>query len=132
MPLLFAGVLMEGSVISYDTNIRTGGIGARYLGVGSSTQYREDVLTVSLRMVSVATGEILIEVTSQKTIFSYGQSQDLFRFYEQSTELVELEIGMSENESATLALQKAIEGALLQLINIGYERSYWSYEENNN
>ncbi len=132
MPLLFAGVLMEGAVISYDTNIRTGGIGARYLGVGSSTQYREDVLTVSLRMVSVATGEILIEVTSQKTIFSYGQSQDLFRFYEQSTELVELEIGMSENESATLALQKAIEGALLQLINIGYERSYWSYEENNN
>jgi curli production assembly/transport component CsgG len=132
MPLLFAGVLIEGAVISYDTNTRTGGIGARYLGVGSSTQYREDILTVSLRMVSVATGEILIEVTSQKTIFSYGQSQDLFRFYEQSSELVELEIGMSENESATLALQKAIEGALLQLINIGYERGYWSYEENNN
>ena len=31
MPLLFAGVLMEGAVIGFDTNIKSGGIGARYL-----------------------------------------------------------------------------------------------------
>ena len=132
MPLLFAGVLIEGAVVSIDRNLRTGGAGARALSVSSSASYREDSLTVSLRMVSVATGEVLIEVTSQKTVFSYGQSQDLFRFYEQSTELVEVEMGMSENESATLALQIAIEGAILQLITIGYERGYWSYEEENN
>jgi curli production assembly/transport component CsgG len=55
-PLLFAGVLLEGAVIAYDTNLTTGGIGARYLGIGKSVQYREDKVTVSLRMVSVAPG----------------------------------------------------------------------------
>ena len=35
LPLLFAGLLIEGGVIGYDTNLRTGGIGARYLGVWS-------------------------------------------------------------------------------------------------
>lgn len=127
-PLLFAGVLLEGAVVSLDSNLSTGGIGARYLGIGSSMQYREDSVTVSLRMVSVATGEILIEVMSQKTIFSYGQSQDVFRFYEMATELVEVEIGSASNESTTIALMKAIEGAVLQLIKIGYDRGYWKYE----
>lgn len=128
-PLLFAGVLLEGAVISYDSNLSTGGIGARYLGVGSSIQYREDNITVSLRMVSVATGEILIEVLSQKTIFSYGKSEDVFRFIEMGTELVEIELGNSRNESTTIALSKAIEGAVLELINVGYDRSFWKHEE---
>ena len=127
-PLLMAGVLLEGAVLSYDTNIRTGGVGARYLGIGSSDQFREDTVTVSLRMVSVATGEILIEILSQKTIFSWGKSQDVFKFIEQGTELVELEFGYTENESGTIALQKAIEGAVLELINEGYERGFWKYE----
>ena len=128
-PLLFAGVLLEGAVISYDSNLSTGGVGARYLGIGKSIQYREDNITVSLRMVSVATGEILIEVLSQKTIFSYGKSEDVFRFIEMGTELVEIELGNSRNESTTIALMKAIEGAVLELINIGYDRSFWKYEE---
>jgi len=127
-PLLFAGVLLEGAVIAYDTNLTTGGMGARYLGIGKSAQYRKDNITVSLRMVSVATGEILIEVLSQKTVFSYGQSEDIFKFIELGTELVEIELGNSRNESTTIALMKAIEGAVLELINIGYERRFWSYE----
>ena len=128
-PLLFAGVLLEGAVISYDSNLSTGGMGARYLGVGTSIQYREDNISVSLRMVSVATGEILIEVLSQKTIFSYGKSEDVFRFIEMGTELVEIELGNSHNESTTIALMKAIEGAVLELITIGYDRGFWKYEE---
>ena len=128
-PLLFAGVLLEGAVISYDSNLSTGGIGARYLGIGTSIQYREDNITVSLRMVSVATGEILIEVLSQKTIFSYGKSEDVFRFIEMGTELVEIELGNSRNESTTLALMKAIEGAVLELINVGYDRGFWKHEQ---
>ena len=127
-PLLFAGVLLEGAVIAYDTNLTTGGMGARYLGIGKSAQYRKDNITISLRMVSVATGEILIEVLSQKTVFSYGQSEDIFRFREMGTELVEVELGNSRNESTTIALMKAIEGAVLELINIGYERRFWAYE----
>jgi len=131
-PLLFAGVLLEGAVIAYDTNLTTGGIGARYLGIGKSAQYREDNITVSLRMVSVATGEILIEVMSQKTVFSYGQSEDVFKFIEMGTELIEIELGNSRNESTTIALMKAIEGAVLELINIGYDRSFWKHEKINN
>ena len=130
MPLLFAGVLLEGAVVSYDSNLITGGAGARYLGIGSSVQYREDTITVSLRMVSVATGEILVEVMSSKTILSYGQSQDIFKFIEMGTELVEVEFGVSRNESTTIALMKAIEGAVLELIIIGYDKGYWKYEKN--
>ena len=130
-PLLFAGVLLEGAVIAYETNLSTGGVGARYLGIGKSAQYRQDNITVSLRMVSVATGEILVEVMSQKTIFSYGQSEDVFKFIEMGTELVEIEAGNSRNESTTIALMKAIEGAVLELINIGYKRRFWKHEEIN-
>lgn len=128
-PLLFAGVLIEGAVISYETNLATGGMGARYLGIGSSIQYRKDSVAVTLRMVSVATGEILIEVMTEKTIFSYGKSEDVFRFIEMGTELVEIELGNSRNESTTLALMKAIESAVLELINVGYDRSFWKHEQ---
>lgn len=124
-PLLFAGLILEGAVIAYDANVRTGGGGARYLGIGKSVAYREDVVSVSLRMVSTATGEVLVEVLSQKTIFSYSNSDDVFKFIELGTELVELEFGVTYNESTTIALSKAIESAVLELINIGYERGFW-------
>ena len=124
-PLLFAGILIEGAVISYEANLESGGIGARYLGIGNSVQYREDNITVSLRMVSVATGEVLLEVLSQKTIFSYGKSEDVFRFIESGTELVEIELGNARNESSTIALMKAIEGGVLEIINQGYDKGYW-------
>jgi curli production assembly/transport component CsgG len=126
-PLLFAGILIEGAVISYEANLESGGVGARYLGIGSSVQYREDNITVSLRMVSVATGEVLLEVLSQKTIFSYGKSEDVFKFIEAGTELVEIELGNARNESSTIALMKAIEGGVLEIVKQGYEKKYWVY-----
>ena len=131
-PLLFAGVLIEGSVIAYDTNLTTGGVGARYLGIGKSIQYREDNVTVSLRMVSVATGEILVEVLSHKTVFSYGQSEDVFIFLEMGTELLEIEVGNSRNDSVTVSLMMAIEGAVLELINVGYKRKFWTHDKQTN
>ena len=127
-PLLFAGLLIQGGVISYDTNIQSGGIGARYLGIGNSKQYREDVVTISLRLVSVSTGEILIETAVSKNILSTSISQDIFRFIEQGTELVEIEGGVAENEVGSIALQKAIETGVFNLIEIGIERGYWEYE----
>ena len=130
-PLLFAGILIEGAVISYEANLESGGVGARYLGVGNSVQYREDNITVSLRMVSVATGEVLLEVLSQKTIFSYGKSEDVFRFIEAGTELVEIELGNARNESSTIALMKAIESGVLEIIKQGYERKYWTIQLQN-
>ena len=128
-PLLFAGLLIEGAVVDYDVNQRSGGVGFRYLGISSSNQYREDTVTISLRLISVLTGEVLIEVMTTKTILSVGISQDVFRFIELGTELVELEGGFTENESGSIALQKAIETAVLEIINIGYERGYWEHEE---
>ena len=127
-PLLFAGLIIQGGVLSYDTNVETGGLGARYLGIGNSTQYREDVVTISLRIVSVSTGEVLLETTVSKNILSTSVSQDVFRFIEMGTELVEIEGGIAENESGSIALQKAIEAGVLNLIKIGINRGYWKYE----
>ena len=127
-PLLFAGLLIQGGVINYDTNVQSGGIGARYLGIGTSKQYREDVVTISLRLVSVSTGEVLVETLVSKSIVSTSVSQDVFRFIEAGTELVEIEGGVAENEVGSIALQKAIETGVLNLIEIGIERGYWEYE----
>ena len=128
-PLLFAGLLIQGGVISYEANLKSGGAGARYLGVGNSKQYREDTITISLRLVSVSTGEVLTETLVSKSIISTSISQDIFRFIETGTELVEIEGGVSENESVSIALQKAIETGVLNIINIGIERGYWRYEQ---
>ena len=127
-PLLFAGLLVQGGVVSYEANLKSGGAGARYLGIGNSKQYREDTVTISLRLVSVSTGEVLMETLVSKSIISTSVSQDVFRFIETGTELVEIEGGIAENESVSIALQKAIETGVLNIINIGIERGYWKYE----
>jgi curli production assembly/transport component CsgG len=129
-PLLFAGLIIEGGVISYESNNKSGGLGARYLGIGTSKQYREDTVAISLRLVSVSTGEVLIETLVSKNIISTSISQDIFRFIEAGTELVEVEGGIAKNESVSIALQKAIETGILNIIYIGIERGYWKYDEN--
>ena len=126
--LLFAGMIIEGGVIGYDTNIKTGGRGARYLGIGYTKQYRQDVVTVSMRAISVLTGEVLLNVQTRKTILSYGKSGDVFRFIEMGTELVEYEDGATNNESVTYATRSAIEAAVLELIYQGHRRGYWEIE----
>ena len=130
-PLLLAGLLIQGGVITYDSNVKSGGAGARLLGVGSSKQYREDLITISLRLVSVSTGEVLIEALVSKTVTSAGISQDIFRFIDEGQRLVEVEGGVAENESTSIALQQAIEEGVLQIIKTGITRGYWEYEETN-
>lgn len=128
LPLTFAGLLMEGGVVGYESNIRSGGLGARYLGIGSTKQYRVDTVTVSLRTVSVSKGTVLTEVLTSKSILSVGLSQDVFRFISEGTELIEIENGMVENESVNIALQSAIETAVLETIKLGLEQRYWSLQ----
>ena len=130
-PLLFAGLLMEGGVIGYETNIKSGGAGARYLGIGASKEYRQDSITISLRTVSVSTGKVLIEVLVTKSVLSASISQDVFRFYNNNTELVEIESGIVENESINIALQTAVETAVLQTILEGLELGYWEQRSEN-
>jgi len=126
-PLLLAGLLIQGGVLSYDSNVKSGGMGARFLGIGSSKEYREDLITITLRLVSVSTGEVLIEVLVTKTITSAGLSQDLFRFIDDGSRLIEVEGGVARNESTSIALQKAIEDGVLEIINVGIIRGYWEY-----
>ena len=124
-PLLFAGMILEGGIIGFDTNIETGGIGARYLGVGMQQAYRRDVVTVSLRAVSTLTGEILINVQTSKTILSIADGYDVFKFIDMDTQLIEIEDGMTENESVTRSLRSCIEAAVLELIYQGEENEFW-------
>lgn len=126
LPLLFAGILFEGGIIDYNTNLLSGGIGARYLGIGNSKQYREDTVIVAMRIVSVSTGEVLLENLTTKTILSVGLSNDFFRYIADGTKLVEFETGNAMNESKSIALQSAIEIGIVNIIEQGIERGYWS------
>ena len=130
-PLLFAGILIEGGVIGYDSNILTGGRGARTLGIGFSRQYRQDAVTISMRAISVLTGEVLLNVQTRKTILSYGTGGDVFRFIEEGTQLIEIEDGVGNNESVTYATRSAIEAAVLELVYQGHDRGYWKIKEVN-
>ena len=125
MPLSFAGLIVEGGVVSYETSNLSGGTGARYLGIGLTKQYRQDVVTVSLRTVSVSTGRVMTDVLVTKSILSVAIDQNIFRFIANNTELVEIENGRAENESVSIALRAAIETAVLETINIGLEQGYW-------
>jgi len=127
--LMFAGLIMQGGVISYESNVKSGGAGARYLGIGMSRQFKQDTVTISLRTVSVSTGKVLLEVLVTKTILSASIDQDVFRFITDSTELVEIENGLVRNESINIALQTAIETAVLQTIKEGATRGYWNIDE---
>ena len=130
LPLLFAGIIIEGGIVDYNTNLLTGGIGARYLGIGASKQYREDTVLVSIRIVSVSTGEILLENLTTKTILSVGVSKDVFRYIADGLELVEYESGNAMNESKSIALQSAIEIGIVDIINQGSEKGFWTFKEN--
>lgn len=127
-PLLFAGIIIEGGIIGYDTDIKSGGRGARTLGVGVSRQYRQDVVTISMRAISVLTGEVLLNVQTRKTVFSYGTGGDVFKYIEEGTQLVEFEDGLGNNESVTYAVRTAIEAGVLELIYQGHRRGYWEIE----
>ena len=127
-PLLFAGMIIEGGIIGYDSNIKTGGRGARTLGIGFARRYQQDVVTVSMRAVSVLTGEVLLNVQTRKTILSYGSGGDVFKFIEQGTQLVEIEDGVGNNESVTYATRTAIEAAVLELVYQGHDRGFWKIE----
>lgn len=123
-PLLFAGVLLEGGIISYDTNIITGGFGARYFGTGASVKYRQDRISIYLRLVSTSNGKILNTVYVSKTILSQGVDANLFK-YVNIKRLLEVETGFTRNEPIQLAVTEAIEKAVEGLIVDGIKDNIW-------
>lgn len=123
-PLLFAGVLLEGGIISYETNILTGGAGVRYFGADASAQYREDRVSIYLRAVSTSNGKILKTVYTTKSILSQEVSVGVFR-YVKFKRLLEAETGYTYNEPTELAVTEAIEKAVYSLIIEGMLDRLW-------
>ena len=123
-PLLFAGVLLEGGIISYDSNIITGGFGARYFGSGASVKYRQDRISIYLRLVSTSNGKILNTVYVSKTILSQGVDANLFK-YVNIQKLLEVETGFTRNEPIQIAVTEAIEKAVEGLIVDGIKNNIW-------
>ena len=124
-PLLFAGAYITGGIVGYDSDTKSGGIGARILGVQANTKYRQDVVTVILRLVNVQTGEVVISTTIEKTIFSTGKGADIFKYFDADTMLLESEVGMARNEPVTFAVRKAIEAGVAEIIQQGANKELW-------
>ena len=127
-PLLFAGAYITGGVVGYDSDIKSGGFGARILGIQANRQYRQDIVTIILRLVNVQTGEVVITTTIEKTIVSTSVGSDIFKYFDTDTMLVEVEAGYARNEPVTFALRKAIEKGVVDLIHEGILKDLWAFE----
>ena len=136
-PMLFAGIIMEGGIVGYDSNTLTGGHGMRIFGIGANTQYQSDTVTVTLRTVSVSTGEILTSVTITKTVLSYMDKLTVLRFIDDPTNSLtgtnalglEGEFGGSINESINKAIDTAVQAAVLTTIKEGARKGVWAFQE---
>ena len=125
--LLFAGAYVTGGIVGYDSDVLSGGAGARVLGIGASKQYRQDIISIMLRLINVQTGEVIISTTIEKTIYSSSTNGDVFKYFDADTMLVEIEAGYSKNEPVTFAVRKAIEAGVVSLIKEGAELDLWKF-----
>jgi curli production assembly/transport component CsgG len=123
-----ASLIIEGGVIAYESNVRTGGKGASYLGIGASTQYRVDQVTVGLRNVDVRTGQVLTTVSVTKTIYSTQFSASLYKYVDYQ-KLLQAETGFTTNEPAQLAVREAVESAVLHLTAFGIRDRYLELQD---
>lgn len=128
-PLLFAGMIIEGGIVAYDSNYETGGVGARVFGIGATTQWRKDVVTVSIRAVAVQSGTVLSTITTTKTILSYSDGISVLKFNELGTKAIETELGRAANEPVNRAVQSAIEAAVKELIEDGIRKGHWEAKQ---
>ena len=127
-PMLYAGAYVTGGIVGYDSNTLTGGVGHRFLGIGASAQYRQDTVTVMLRLINVVSGEVVLAVMTEKTILSVGIGGDKFKYKDLDTKLLEIEAGVAKNEPVTYAVRKTIEGAVIEMIKAGEREGLWSFK----
>ena len=127
-PMLYAGAYITGGIVGYDSNTVSGGVGARYLGIGGSTEYRHDTVTVVLRLINVVSGEVELAIMAEKTILSTSTGADVFKYLDLDTQLLEVEAGVAYNEPVTYAVRKVIEASVVELINAGEVKGLWSYK----
>jgi curli production assembly/transport component CsgG len=129
MPMQFAGIIMEGGIIGYDSGSESGGAAWRWLGIGPSTQYSKDTVTISLRAVSVNTGKVLAAVTVTKIVYSTADSVAVLKFMNNNTQAFEAETGLTINEPGTLAVKATVEAAVVELIKEGERKGVWDFKK---
>ena len=127
-PMLYAGAYITGGIIGYDSNTLSGGVGYRFLGIGSHVEYRHDTVTVMLRLINVVSGEVELAIMTEKTIMSVSSGGDKFKYLDLDTKLIEIEAGLAVNEPVTYAVRKTIEGAVVEMIKAGERKGLWHYE----
>lgn len=123
-PLTTAKIILEGGIISYDSNIKTGGFGAEYFGISSSELYREDLISIYLRAIDVRTGQVLISVSTSKKVLSKELRAGFFR-YVSFKRLAEAEAGYTTNEPMHICVKQTIEKAITELIQKGRKKGVW-------
>lgn len=127
-PLRPANLIIEGAIVAYESNVRTGGIGVRYLGIGPSDLYRQDQVTINLRAVDIRSGEIIQSITTTKTVFSIQMDFGVFKFVS-LRHLLEVETGLSRNEPVQQCVREAIEAGLIHLIAQGARDGSWHLKD---
>jgi len=127
-PLTMAGVIIEGGIIDYNSNTLTGGSGVAVFGIGAQTQYTQDIVVISLRLVSVQTGEVLTTVTIEKNLLSTGDGVTGLKFFNNYTQSFELDSSQTFNEPGNYALRSAIEQGVLELVKKGERQGLWQYK----
>lgn len=128
-PLMVAGLILEGGIIDYNSNIKTGGNGARFLGIGPYQQYAEDQVIISMRLVSVQTGEVLVTVTVEKNLLSTSEGVTAFKFFDMGTRAFEYDGQQTSNEAGSYAIRSAIETAVVELIKGGEVKGLWRFKQ---
>jgi curli production assembly/transport component CsgG len=129
MPMQFAGIIMEGGIIGYDSGSESGGAAHRFLGIGTQTQYSKDTVTISLRAISVNTGKVLAAIHVTKIVYSTADSFAVLKFLADGTQAFEAEAGLTINEPGTLAVKATIESAVVELIKEGERKGIWDYRK---
>jgi curli production assembly/transport component CsgG len=146
MPLLFAGIIMEGGVIGYDSGTESGGAAYRFLGVGPQTAYSKDTVTISLRAISVNTGKVLAAISVTKIVYSTADSVAVLKYIDNknigsqifggasnslspTASMFEFETGLTINEPGTLAIKATIEAAVVELIKEGERKGVWDFKK---
>jgi curli production assembly/transport component CsgG len=127
-PMTFAGMIIEGGIVGYDSGTESGGAAYSWLGIGPQTQYSKDIVTVSLRAVSVASGKVLASTVVTKTIYSTADSVAVLKVWKNGTQFFQSEAGLTINEPGTLAVKMTIEAAVVELLREGSKKKVWDFK----
>jgi curli production assembly/transport component CsgG len=124
VPMKNADLLLEGGITGYASNTRTGGLGFEYFGMSRAKQYREDFVTVHLRAVDIASGQVVLSVSASRRLLSKEIRSGVFQ-YIRFKQLLGIEKGITVNEPSHICISDAIEKAVHDLIIEGILKGTW-------